>query len=61
MKKLLEFCLDISLLEIDYDGMYGGAGYPWFLSISILQINNRSLIHWDNWGTLDLAWFAIRR
>jgi len=57
----MKFNLDFSLIEFDYDNKYAGAGYPWFLSIGILKINNRYLIYFDNWGTLDLAWFQIRR
>lgn len=61
MKKLLKFCFVISILKIEYDGKYQGAGWPWFLSVALLRVQERCLIYWDNWGTIDLLWFKIKR
>jgi len=59
IKKLLNLCITIEVLNLELDLDYGIGGWPWFGSINIIAINHRSLFYFDNWKSLDLFWFHV--
>ena len=50
--------LNLTLLRFEFDNKYN---YPLWISITVLSINERSLFYWDNWKTLDLFWFRVKK